>query len=209
MFEVITPAASRALLTASELRAAAGLAADDESQDARLADLGARVADTIARFCRVADDGVNPPSLLSEVCAETLRFREGRSAIVLRRRFITAVAAVSEDGVGLGAGSWQINKASGILERIRNDRVIAWSASKIVVQYSAGFATVPSDLKQASEMFLRQMHSQMTRDPLVRRERTDGVGDVEYWVGSIDAANGAPFPSDVASLLTPYVNYIL
>ena len=206
MFEVVTPAASRAILGADELRLAAGLLATDTSQDGRLSDLGLRVADAIARHCNVAEDGVTPPTLLSEVCAETIRLMEPRQSIVLRRRFVTAISSVTEDGVGLGAGSYEIDKASGVLRRLCHDRPASWTASKVIIMYTAGFTAPPNDIKQAAELFLRQMYAQFSRDPLMRRERVDGVGESEYWVGSIDPKNQSPFPSDVAALLAPYLN---
>lgn len=204
MFSVVTPAGSRALLSEEELRVAVGLADDDTSQDTRLAQLGARVSDAIARHCRVADDGVNPPTLLSEVCTDTIWLEGPRESLVLSRRFVSAVAAVTENGVGLGSGGYEINAAAGTLQRIQSDRPVCWSGAKVIVQYTAGFATPPEDLKQAAELFLRQLSSLTTRDPHVRRERVDNVSETEFWVGSIDAANGSAVSSDVAALLAPY-----
>lgn len=204
MFQVTAPASSREILSADELRLAVGLAATDTSQDGRLRELGLRVADAIARYCGVAEDGVNPPTLLSETCSETIRIEEPVSSIIFRRRFVSSVVAVSEGGVGLGSGSYEFDGAAGILRRLSSDREIYWVGPKIVVQYIAGLAAPSSDLKQAAELFLRQMHSQFARDPLMRRERVDGVGEFEYWVGSVDSANGSPFPSDVAAILQPY-----
>lgn len=209
MFSVDTPAASRALLSAQELRLAAGLAANDTSNDTRLGVLGLRVSDAIARHCKVAEDGVNPPSLLSEVCSETIRLDGPREKLILSRRFVTAVSAVTENSVGLGSGGYEIEKAAGLLVRLSSDRPIYWTGAKVIVQYTAGFATPYDDLKQAAELFVRQLLSATGRDPMVKRERVDNVSETEYWVGSIDAKNGAAVPSDVAALLAPYVNHSL
>ncbi len=209
MFAVDTPASSRALLTAQELRVAVGLADSDTSQDTRLGVLGLRVSDAIARHCKVAEDGVNPPTLLSELCSETIWLDGPRDSLVLTRRFVTSVAAVAENSVVLGVGAYEVNKPAGILWRIASERRICWTGVKVVLQYSAGFAAPPSDIKQAAELYLRQLSSMTTRDPLVKRERVDNVSETEFWVGSIDASNGSALPSDVAALLTPYVTYSL
>jgi len=209
MFSVDTPAASRALLSAEELRLAAGLTANDTSNDTRLGVLGLRVADAIARHCKVGEDGVNAPTLLNEICSETIRLDGPREALVLSRRFITSIAAVTENSVGLGAGAYEVNKAAGLLHRLSSDTPICWTGIKVVVQYSAGFAAAPNDLKQAAELFVRQLLSVTGRDPMVKRERVDNVSETEFWVGSIDASNGSAVPSDVAALLSPYVTYSL
>lgn len=209
MFAVETPASSRALLGPDELRLAAGLAAADTSQDGRLSELGIRVADAIARHCGVAEDGVTPPTLLSEVCSETIWLEGPRESLVLARRFITAIAGVTENDVGLGAGGYEIDKAAGILRRISASRRTVWTGIKVIIQYQAGLTTPPGDLKQAAEMFLRQMYSQFSRDPLMKRERVEGVSEIEYWVGSMDPGKGAAFPSDVAALLRPYATVAL
>jgi hypothetical protein len=147
-----------------------------------------------------------PPTLLSEVCAETIRPERPLPALVLRRRFITSVAAVAEDGAGLGVGAYEIARTAGILRRISSDRDVNWTARRIVVQYTAGFATIPPDLKQAAELFVRIITSQFGRDPLMRRERVDGVGEFDYWVGSTAGDNNSPVPPDVAALLAPYMS---
>jgi hypothetical protein len=203
MFSVDTPAESRALLSADELRLAAGLSATDTSQDGRLAELGLRAADAIGRHC-CADDGEHAPTLLSELCSETIRLDQPRDTLVLARRFVTEITGLTENGVGLGAGSYELKKSAGLLLRVSGERTICWTGSKVIVQYRAGFEAPHNDLKHAAELLVRQMTATTARDPTVRRERVDGVGEFEYWVGSIDPKNGAPFTSDIMALLAPF-----
>lgn len=204
MFEIVTASTNRSLLSADELRVAAGLAPTDTSDDGRLRELGERASDAIARFCCVASDGVSIPTLTSESCRDTIRLDCASTTLSLSRRFVTAVSLVTEAGVTLSATDYEIGKAAGVLRRLYDDAGSQWAAGKVVVEYTAGFSTVPSDLKHATELLVRQMSAQTARDPTVRRERVDGVGEMEYWVGSIDGGNGAPFTSDVMALLAPY-----
>lgn len=203
MFSVDTPVTNRALLSADELRIAAGLEPTDTSKDGRLAEIGLRASDAIGRYC-CADDGVNPPTLLNELCSETIRIGSATDTLILTRRFVTAIVGITENGVGLGAGAYELKKAAGLLLRVSNDRPIYWTGTKVIVQYRAGFVTPHDDLKHAADLLVRQMMATTSRDPTVRRERTDGVGEFEYWVGSIDAKNGAPFTSDIVALLAPF-----
>jgi hypothetical protein len=50
------------------------------------------------------------------------------------------------------------------------------------------------------------MSAQTDRDPMIRRERVDGVGETEYWVGAVDGMD-SPTAAAVASLLRPYTNF--
>lgn len=206
MFEVTTPAADRAILSADELRLASGLSATDTSQDGRLRELGLRASDAIAHQCKVQGDGVNAPTLLSEVVRDTIRFAAAKPSLVLSRRFVTAIASVVEDGVTLATDDYETDKGSGIIRRLSGDGYACWPASKIVVFYTAGFASPPMDLKHAAELLLRQMISQTVRDPMVRRERIDGVGETEYWVGAVGGAE-SPAAVAIANLLRPYTSY--
>lgn len=206
MFEVTTPSQNRAILSADELRVASGLAATDTSQDGRLGELGLRAADAISHQCKVQGDGVNPPTLLSEVVRDTFRVAAAKPALVLSRRFVTAVASVAEDGVTLSASDFEVDKGSGVIRRLLGDGYACWPATKIVVSYTAGFVAPPMDLKHAAELLLRQMASQSARDPMVRRERVDGVGETEYWVGAVGGAE-SPAALAIANLLRPYTSY--
>ena len=60
----------------------------------------------------------------------------------------------------------------------------AWRASSVAVVYSAGYATVPSDLAEAvSEMVKTRYYGQM-RDPALRSQNVEGVYQAQYWFGS-------------------------
>lgn len=205
MFEVVTPASERAILSADELRIAAGLAPTDTSQDGRLHELGLRAAGAVAQICKIVSDGVTPPTLFSEVCRDTFRLPKSRDELVLSRRFVTAVASVVEDGRTLAATDYEVDKSSGVMRRLSGDRHSCWSATKIVVSYTAGFTVLPEDAKHASELIVRNMIAQSERDPMVRRERVDGVGETEYWV-SVGEAD-SPVAMAVSSLLRRYTNY--
>jgi len=207
MFEVVTPVEDPAILSTDELRLAAGLLPTDTSKDGVLTELGLQASDAIALLCKLANDGVNAPTLLSETCRDTFRLEHPRVALVLSRRFVTALASVVEDGVTLAATDYELDRASGILKRISGEAYVNWSTSKIIVNYTAGFSSPTSNLKRAANLLVKQMVSEDGRDLMVRRERTDGVGETEYFA-TVDGKE-SPLASAVKSLLRPYTNWLI
>lgn len=202
-FTVSIPAANRALMTLADIRQAIPSAADES--DATVQALGLAVSDMVSRACRIRGDGVNPPTLLSEPILETFRLKSYQDALYLARRFVTAISSVVEDGVTLSADEYEVEKATGILTRLdENDEPISWPCGKIVVTYTAGFATVPGDLRLAAQAALREQWSAFQRDPLLRAETVDGVGSFTYWVNTGSGGSGGSVSDFVLGMLSPY-----
>nr|WMC97943.1 hypothetical protein RAR13_04300 [Aminobacter aminovorans] len=199
IFSVTTPAADTSLLTIAELRAAAGVS--DSSQDAALTTLGARVSASIARACGVASDGVNPPTLLRETCSEIYRPTARRDKIVLSRRPVTSISSITEGDEALTSDAYELSKPSGILTRLSSDYPTCWPCGKIIVVYIAGFATVPDDLKLAASKLTTALYAETARDPSLKRERVDGVGEFEYWVAPSD---DPLLSAEISDLIAPY-----
>ncbi len=47
--------------------------------------------------------------------------------------------------------------------------------------YTAGFTTLPGDLKVAAARLMLELYSENARDPNIKREKVEGVGETEYW----------------------------
>lgn len=191
MFEVTTINPDRSLLTTAELRAAAGVS--DGSKDAVLVPLGNYVAAMITKTaCRVTADGVTPPTLRLEAVQDTFRSTYSRSrrhyysgnhrALYLSRKPIVAVTSVTENDAVLVAGTdYLVNKATGSITRMLSDREVCWAYGTIAVPYSAGWDTVPDDLKFAATRYVELMLNQAD-DPLLRRKSIPGVIEKEWWI---------------------------
>lgn len=193
-FAVVVPASDLTLLTPEELRVAAGLDRADASQDETLAEYEAEVAAEIASDCAIASDGVNPPTLRSEVCSDVFRLWCPSMALYLSRRHVSEIASVVENGVSLGELDWRLVAETGRLVRLVNDVEACWSAAKVEIAYTAGFAVVPSELKAEAKSRIKFKASEGTRDPLARSIRTD-IPDVEsrqvdYQVGGLSRLMG-------------------
>lgn len=196
-FEITEPAEDLQLLTIDEMRSAAG--AEDGSQDTALTAMGLRVAECITDECNVRqeDSAEHPPTLLRERITETLEVSAASSLILARRHGVEVVSInESEDlaGVIVAGGSGVLRLRSG-----------TWSGT-VIVDYYAGFASVPGALKQAAMDCFRLFWLEQTRDPSVKGQEIDIPGTwrkrTDYWVGSLPGhANESPVPDVVAGQL--------
>lgn len=193
-FSVTTPASDLTLLSAEELRVAAGLSRDDASQDETLAEYEAEVAAEIMSDCGIASDGVNPPTLKSEVCVDSFRLKSDADALYLSRRHVSDIDSIEVDGEALAVTDWVLDAEKGRLVRLDDDAESCWSASPIEVTYTAGFSTVPNELKAEAKQRIKLKLSEAGRDPLARSIRTE-IPDIEsreidYQIGGLSRLTG-------------------
>jgi len=201
-FSVTTPVTERSLLTAEELRAAAGVTGS--SQDAALLAMGRSASTAIGRACNIVDDGVHEPTLLEEECTETMRW-DGCGAIRLSRRPVTSITNVAIGGVLAVESAYEISGGRSLVH-LTNDAVTSWPSAKIVVVYKAGYALAPSDLKLAAAKLVTALWAERGRDPSLKRDTVEGVGTQEFWV----APSGDPLLSaEISDLLASYREYWL
>lgn len=206
MFQVIQPADDLNLLTIEELRVAVGLASDDTSQDDKLETLGKRVSAMIASSCMVVKDGVNPPTLLSEGCVDTYRLKCSQQAIYLSRRPVYQVVSVTVAGAVLTQDvDYEVDPASGKLTRLCGDEESWWQTGKTVVEYVAGFETVPEDLKALAAQLAGGYWTDDGVDPMEKSLNIPGVVSIERWV---DANADPQMPKEIMDGLIAggYVN---
>jgi len=206
MFRVTEPADDLNLLSMSELRIAVGLASGDNSQNARLELLGDRVSSMITAACRVARDGVNPPTLLLETCSDSWRLSCAREALYLSRRPVTRIVSLTASGSPLVRDvDYELDAASGKLARLSGDRECWWQAGLVSVEYDGGFEEVPPDLKAIAAQLAGGYWADDGVDPLEKRVSIPGVMDVERWV---DSSADPQMPADILNALTVggYVN---
>ncbi len=201
MLTIETPAASRGFLSYSELRNAVGVAYGE--YDVLLAELGLRAAAMLARACNVAQAGIGEPTLWEEQVKQSFRLTASVPVLILARRFVKTIDAVTVDGTALAEADSEIDRASGLLSRIENGRVVAWSPALVSITYTAGFSTVPADLKAAAARLVAALFAESRRDPLLKRERVEGVGETEFWSGTRDQS---ALPVGVHDLLAPYAS---
>lgn len=184
--EVLSPAGSLALLSAVELRAAAGLAEDDASQDTNLAMLGLEAAEWIAEICGIRTAGARPPTVLAEGLRETFPALWSGPELVLARRFVSDVT-VTENGAALAEDvDFVALHDRGVIQRMASGYGLRWCAVPIVVEYTAGFSNgspsnVPAAIKGVARDYVRLRYaSGNLEDPMVRSETTVDLDSVTY-----------------------------
>lgn len=217
MLIVTTHATDPLLMTDEQMRLAAGLAADDTSQDAALALLNARISAEIYDYAGVAiGDNGKEPTLRQETLTETFRCPPS-GPLILSRRHNVEIVSVAIDGETLDPTGYEVEAESGLLNRVVDQHLSRWRGSLITVAYKAGFVTVPPALVGAASDLIRFRRSEVERDPLVRssRIRVDGIDEVQtdYWVNSVTSGSasstGVSIPPNVAAALTRFVNVAL
>lgn len=212
--QIVTPAADTLLVTIGALRVAAGLAANDESRDTELTELGKRVSAEIVDACRIAvgdqEDGMPvEPTLRREAVKET--FSGGcREALILSRRHGVKITSVTEDGRAVTIDARGLRSEAGLLYRSIDGRQSAWLANEIVVEYEAGFETVPFSLAGVVVDLVRFRLSQAAVDPLVKSVRVEVV-DVETvqtdrWIGATPGAGASGLPAEFLARLDRFFN---
>jgi hypothetical protein len=197
-----TACSDRSLLTADELKAALGSAAPTNDQ---VTALRGRVEQAICRACRVPGAGVTPPTLRVEALTETFRLKSHQSMLLLGRRPIASVVSVTENDVALVVTTdYEIDVSTGALRRLSSDTEICWPCGKIVVVYTAGWATVPDDLKLAAAKLAQSYWAEGGRTPGLRSQEIPGVLSESY---QDKEADNPAIPFDVMQLLGPYINH--
>lgn len=132
-------------------------------------------------------------------------YGEHDDKLILSRRPIVTVTSVVENGVTLTQDTdFSVDAGAGILNRLNNDQPMAWMRHvKIVVNYDAGWATVPEGLKRAVTKLLRNHWFQNSRDPALKSINVPGVIERSFW---IDNKTDPAVPQDVIDMLGPYIN---
>lgn len=187
MIEVITPPATD-LVSLVEVKA--WLAITDDSSDDLLSGLISRVSSSITTW-------IGDPILEGEY-RETLTVSPGQVSVVLSRWPAAALSAVTLDGQDILA-EVQLADESGLLIRLDGaGRTRPWQRGTLVVEYTAGRAGAPGDIKQAALTLISAEWSARGRDPGLR---SIGIGDIS--LSYLDPGR-QPSISSVAPLLEPY-----
>jgi hypothetical protein len=168
----------------------------DTSLDAKLSRYITEASGIIAEWCNRV--------FAIETVTETMRNASRRSysisnpwqgqqqALILQRYPVVSLISISENDVLLDPSNYEVDAINGEIQRLdSNGQYSLWSAAKIVINYSAGFALptgLPSGIERACIMLVKQFAASGDRDPMVQSERTDGIGSTQFF----NAAGGLP-----------------
>jgi hypothetical protein len=217
MLIVTEPAADLQLLTEEELRVAAGLEPDDDSQDEALAIQGLRAAAALAAACGVATAGYDaslystatplrgaaPRTLHAETLVETMRVRPRYQygSLYLARWPVLEIISVTEDTTELTTDDWDLDIPMGSLTRISGNETLYWPCGRVIVEYAAGYDTIPDDLKMYASQLVGIYHlsASSSVDPNTKHVEIPGVITLDRWVDQ--TKTDTIVPEDIKSAL--------
>jgi len=209
MLIVTEPAENLQLLSEEELRVAAGLDPEDDSQDEALSVQGLRAAAALAGACGVAVAGYDaslaplrgaaPRTLKAETLVETIRVRPGYQymTLVLARWPVLEIVSVTADTIGLTAADYYLDIPMGTLDRISGNETLFWPCGWVTVEYVAGYDEIPEDLKGYCGQLMSIFHQTATSavDPSTKHIEIPGVITLDRWVDQ--TATDSIVPDDI------------
>jgi hypothetical protein len=206
MLTIVTPAPARLLTTRETLKLR--LKFDEDPEEEILDALALEASDMIATHCdRVFG---------KETVREQFRLEcHLDGPLILARRPVVSIVAVTEAGTALAATDYEIDKDKGLLTRLSGDEPACWRSGKILVDYSGGWIlpgwsgqtrNLPADVESACIELVKMLLFSAERDPFVEREASPGVADITYGAGAGSASLVAGgLPDLVRAMLAGYV----
>lgn len=220
ILSVTTQAPDLTLLEIDELREAAEVVGT--AQDKNLRRFGLRVAARIAASCRIRRGGAFPATLREESLLETFRrnlfggvydqplgghsdiWAGGRLKLRLRlsRRPIVSLDSLTFDGnpQDVSAATILVDSVGGFIEYLPGKG--AFYGMAVAVSYTAGFATVPEDLKLAARMLLQQYLATDAQEPGLKQINVPNILERQYFQSPVDK----DIPQNILDILAPYRN---
>ncbi|MFO1126367.1 MAG: phage head-tail connector protein [Methylocystis sp.] len=202
-------ATSRLLASLSDVKDELNIDQGDASKDALLNRYIGECSAAIENFCnRVFSIETIKDRIFPSRDVPLNTIVDGIDPVQLSRWPVTELVALTEDGAALVEDvDFILDMATGQITRLDANLYPArWGAWPIVVDYKAGYATIPSDVSDAAIRAVAQRYLSRGRDRMLRGETVDGIGASQYWV-STDASSGAAegnLSPDVVSLLDNY-----
>lgn len=151
--------------------------------------------------------------LARETVTETYwSFNEAPAFVLLDRTPVATISTVTLDDEAQETTYWRLNPKTGALYALDGSGYPwCWVSEKsLIVAYSGGYLLpgqsgrdLPTPLEGAAADLVAMFWLARGRDPSLRAETVDGVGRVEYWVGSVGREGSLP-PS-VVQKIAPFV----
>lgn len=200
--------ADRSLVTLSALKADLGITGTDD--DTRLTQWIKDDSDAVCEACGVAADQAGRRTFLQE--AVTIAYRPSEvpargidpAPLILPWRLPLEVDTVTENGTALTvADDVEAEPMAGLLWRLdaRGERT-HWVGGRIVITGTAGWllADVPTPLRRAVIDCVKLRWDAKDQNSYVTRERVDGVGEQQFWVGDVPNSVGGIQGSTIQAL---------
>jgi hypothetical protein len=152
-----------------------------------------------AKFCNRVFVVEGVQDRLSSI-RDSVLFRNRADVLQLSRWPVVDIISVVVDGTTLVEDTDFLTDAvNGQLTRIDSSGLrTPWCGSVIVINYEAGYETIPSDVEDAAIRMVTARYRSKGRDRNVKSDTVDGVGAIQYWIPSgSDAGNLTPDVCDI------------
>ena len=206
---VTTAASTYDLVSLADVKADWAITGTDATRDAFLSRAISRCSTAAGQYCnRVFPSETVTETFFAERDIQPRMNYGGVDPLQLTRWPIVAITSVVE---GIGTAAITLDPASdyfpvpedGCLIRLGSDgQPMNWPATKIVVVYVGGFASIPLDVQDAVSRMVWTRYAEQNRDPLIKRQKAWGVDEVEYWAGGAEGN----MDSGTADILDNYRN---
>lgn len=200
---VITAADSKDLVSLSDVKTELGLSGS--ADDAWLAAAISRASAAAAQYCnREFVSETVKDEFWPERDPYPFQVPGGLAPLQLTRWPVSEVATVTEAEQDMTDGTdFRADLKVGQLIRLDGSLYpTSWLPRPILVQYTAGFSTIPADVQDAVIRMVKARWFTRQRDPLLRQEDVPGVYSASYWVAT--GSEGGAITPDVADLLDNY-----
>lgn len=211
-------ATNRSLTTSTKVKEA--LRITDTNSDTIIAALIPRATALIVAWCRLARDAAaSKPTFARETLRATWHAeavsRRGSELYLPWRVPVFSIDSVVEGDTTLTVSTdyLLLGSTPGVLRRLSTDTPIEWSTSKIVVTFKAGFAVTTSlatnidaAIEAACIEQVKGMLYAANRDPMLRSESFDGLGNVAYNTAGGDMLGAEVLLPSVRDMLAPWRN---
>lgn len=188
----ITPEQPAALATLADVKALLGIAGTDS--DALLTRYLNAASATVEAYCDTV--------FAARAVVETLFPVDAITDVVLSFSPVSALTEVKRDAGADIVAEFEILKRAGILRRLDGSLI---APARYDVKYSAGYATIPPAIVEATILHVRDLYNSKDRKAGVSRESVPDVADVTYSTDYLSTgANGVRVAAEVASLLEPF-----
>lgn len=204
---VIDPAKSLALVELDVIKDELGIALDNTTQDARLGRYILQVSAQIHAYCQ----RIFPVQTYRDVFPATNWRGDRNGNLVLWQTPVIEMIGYSDGGIATDLAEYQVDPKSGVISRcIAGVQFCAWDCSEIIVDYRAGYQTIPPEVEAAAVLLIRLRqgirgwNSEAPRDPALRAREADTYGRMEFFGNTMPNTAGG-MPADVAQMLELHV----
>jgi hypothetical protein len=158
--------------------------------------------------------GILPGTKINAIVGASVTLSQAATATAAGVSFTTGLQVVQTTNVAttpvttttLTYGTdFTIDAKRGTLSRLDayTGNPVRWESYPVTVQYQAGYAAIPDDLKIATLRLITARYKSRNRDPFLRTEGEPGIGQSTYWVGTLPGQTGS-LPPEVEAICDRY-----